>query len=346
MRARYPDLFSDTLPVAVQTLDKGKLEYHLETLTSRKQEQEFEEFCRRMAELEICPNIKPQTGPTGGGDSKVDASTYPVAPALSERCWCGTPAPPSDEAWAFAFSCKKKWKPKVKEDMQKIANLDRSFTKVYFITSQFARDKDRGYIEQELTEKHGFEVHILDRSWIVNRVIEHKREHIAILELGIGGAETSTLSGGPRDVGRQQALESILKQVGRPEEYLGNDYALAQDYRQAGLLARGLEKPRHEIDGLFEHALTIAQKLGHKGQILRIGYDWAWTSLWWFDDAVKQEHIYSQIEYCVNGTFDADDCGLLARQWRLLHGSVLHGFLNADTAKVDERLDCIKAEYL
>lgn len=344
MRARHPDLFSDTLPLAVPRLDKGRLEYHLDTLTSRKQEQEFEEFCRRLAELEICPNLKPQTGPTGGGDSKVDASTYPVAPALSERCWYGTPAPPSDEAWAFAFSCKKEWKPKVKEDMKKIADLDRTFTKVYFITSQFCRDKDRAFIEAELTKKHGFEVHILDRSWIVNRVIEHKRERIAIEELGIEGAETTTPSRGPHDTVRQRDLEALLEQVGRPSEYHDNDYALAQDYRQAALLARGLEKPRHVINGLFERALSIAKKHGYEGQILRIGYDWAWTSLWWFDDAVKQEHIYSQIEYCVNGTFNADDCGLLARQWRLLHGSVLHGFLNADTAKVDERLDCIKAE--
>ena len=344
MRARRPHLFSDTLPLTVPALDKGRLEYHLETLTSRKQEQEFEEFCRRMVEAEICPNLKPQTGPTGGGDSKVDASTYPVAPALRERCWWGTPAVPSDGAWAFAFSCKKEWKPKVKEDTEKIANLERSFTKAYFITSQFARDKDRGYLESELTKKHGFEVHILDRSWIVNRVMEHKREHIAIEQLAIGGAETTKPSRGPRDTARQRDLEALLDQLGRPEEYHGNDYALAQDYRQAAFHARGLGKPRHEVDGLFERALTLSKQHGYKGQILRIGYDWAWTSLWWFDDAARQEHLYSQIEYCIQGTPNADDCGLLARQWRLLNGSVLHGFLDTGTAKVDERLDCIKNE--
>ncbi len=344
MRASYPDLFPDTLPVTVPTLDKGRLEYHLETLTSRKQEQEFEEFCRRMVELEVCPNIKPQTGPTGGGDSKVDASTYPVAPVLGERCWWGTPVVPSDEAWAFAFSCKKAWKPKVKEDVAKIANLDCTFGIVYFITNQFTRDKDRAYIEKELTKKHGFEVHIFDRSWIVTRVFDHKRERIAIQTLNIGRAETTEPSPGPRDTARQHDLRVLVKQLGRPDDYYGNDYALAQDYCEAALLSRGLGKPRHEIDGFFQRALSLAKTHGYKGQILKIGYDWAWTSLWWFDDATRQEDLYCQIEHCIIGTPNADDCAHLARQWQLLRGSCLHGVLNARTAKLDERLDRIKAE--
>lgn len=146
IRARYPKLFSDTPPVGAPVLDKGRLEYHLESLTHRKQEQEFEDFCRRLAELEICPNLKPQTGPTGGGDSQVDASTYPVAQTLTERCWWGTPSTPPAKSWAFAFSCKKKWKDKVKSDMAKIAALERTFETAFFITSQYTRDKDRGFI--------------------------------------------------------------------------------------------------------------------------------------------------------------------------------------------------------
>jgi hypothetical protein len=46
---------------------------------------EFEHFCRRLAEKELCPNLLPHTGPTGGGDSKVDAETYPVAEQVSLR---------------------------------------------------------------------------------------------------------------------------------------------------------------------------------------------------------------------------------------------------------------------
>ena len=123
MRSWHPDLFPDTEVVRPTTLPKDFLEYHLETLTSRTQEQMFEEFCRRLLEREVCPNLKPQTGPTGGGDSKMDASTYPVAPALAARYYWGSPSPPTDDLWAFAFSCKKKWKDKVKDDANKLAAL-------------------------------------------------------------------------------------------------------------------------------------------------------------------------------------------------------------------------------
>lgn len=344
MRATYPELYSDTLPLDSPALDKGRLEYHLETLTSRKQEQEFEEFCRRLVELEICPNLKPQTGATGGGDSKVDASTYPVSRALSERCWWWGAVPPGDENWAFAFSCQKTWKKKAKDDFEKIANLDRDYSRVYFITSQFARDKDRGFLESELSKKHKFEAHILDRSWIVSRVIEHKREHIAIEELGIGGASLATPMCGPRDAGRQRALNELLESVRDPGRYFGNDYALAQDYGRAAILARGLEKTRHEVDGLFERALTLAEKFGHKGQILRVGYDWAWTTFWWYDDAFKHEQIYSRIERCIDGTLSSEECGMLSRQWKLLRGAVLHGYIDEGSARLDQRLNCIKSE--
>ena len=69
MRARHPDLFSDTRVDDVPLLPRAVFEYHLDTLTSRKQEYEFEHFCRKLAEKEICPNLRVQTGPAGGGDS-------------------------------------------------------------------------------------------------------------------------------------------------------------------------------------------------------------------------------------------------------------------------------------
>src|SRR5688572_28990136 len=75
MRARHPDLFSDSSVTSLPTLPREVFEYHLETLTRRKQEAEFEHFARRLAEKEICPNLLPQSGPVGGGDSKVDSET-------------------------------------------------------------------------------------------------------------------------------------------------------------------------------------------------------------------------------------------------------------------------------
>jgi hypothetical protein len=114
-RREHPDYFSDTTEVAQPELTRDILAFHLNQITAAKKEREFEDFCRRLCEHEICPNLLPQTGPVGGGDSKTDASTYPVTPELaSYRWWTGHTAP-TNEDWAFAFSAKKDWRTKVKD---------------------------------------------------------------------------------------------------------------------------------------------------------------------------------------------------------------------------------------
>ena len=85
MRARRPELYSDSMIHSEAQPDRNQFEYHLDTLTNRKQETEFETFARLLAEIEICPNLLPQTGPTGGGDSKVDTETYPVGESRTGR---------------------------------------------------------------------------------------------------------------------------------------------------------------------------------------------------------------------------------------------------------------------
>nr|VFJ59732.1 MAG: hypothetical protein BECKFW1821B_GA0114236_105010 [Candidatus Kentron sp. FW] len=151
MRARHPDLFSDTLVSDIPQMSKVVFEYHLDTLTSRKQEWEFEYFCRKLAEKEICPNLCTQTGPTGGGDSKVDIETYPVAPEIVERWWIGSPSAGA-ERWAFAISAKKQWKPKLKSDVDKILATERDYKRIYFFTNQFVSDKERANQEDTWTD--------------------------------------------------------------------------------------------------------------------------------------------------------------------------------------------------
>ena len=125
MRARRPELYSDTMYKEELILDRNQFEFHLDTLTQRKEEIRFEHFCRRLAEKELCPNLLPQTGPTGGGDSKVDAETFPVAETIAERWYEGDPKRAPRERWAFAFSAKKKWRPKVEDDVRKIVDTGR-----------------------------------------------------------------------------------------------------------------------------------------------------------------------------------------------------------------------------
>lgn len=127
LRPRRPELFSDSALETAGALDRSLLEYQLETLTKRSQGTDFEHFARKLAEKEICPNLIPHTGPTGGGDSKVDTETYAVADALALAWFVSTGREAAQERWAFAFSAKEDWRSKVNSDIKKIAETQRSY---------------------------------------------------------------------------------------------------------------------------------------------------------------------------------------------------------------------------
>ncbi|MEJ8308029.1 hypothetical protein [Agrobacterium larrymoorei] len=97
MRVRRPERYSDSERVDAYRLSESELRNHLDTLTDRNQHKDFENFCRKLCERELAPNLRPQTGPEGGGDGKVDTETYPVALDIAERWY----AAPGD----ILFSC-------------------------------------------------------------------------------------------------------------------------------------------------------------------------------------------------------------------------------------------------
>ena len=129
MRSRRPYLFSDSEIVSTPTLTRELLDHQLETLTNRKEENEFEHLCRRLAEKEICPNLRPQTGPTGGGDAKVDSETYPVSIEIAQSWYEGEEAA-AHEMWAFAFSAKRDWRAKVRSDVKSIKSTGRPYRRI------------------------------------------------------------------------------------------------------------------------------------------------------------------------------------------------------------------------
>jgi hypothetical protein len=83
MRQLRPELYSDTADHTTYQLDAPTLEYHLESITARNETHDFEIFCRKLCERTICPNLKPPTGPEGGGDSKADTETIPIADEIA-----------------------------------------------------------------------------------------------------------------------------------------------------------------------------------------------------------------------------------------------------------------------
>ena len=337
MRARHPDLFSDTRVADVPRLPKAVFEYHLDSLTSRKQEYEFEYFCRKLAEKTICPNLRPQTGPTGGGDSKVDTETYPVAEEITERWWIGSPSAGS-ERWAFAFSAKKRWKPKIKADVDSILSTGRDYKRIYFFTNQFVSDRERSAQEDMLSKHARIPVHIVDRAWIVEKIYDGGLIELAIATLGIEDARSDKVSQpGPRDVTRLRELEELDRQVADPSRYQGARYQLVEDCLRSAILARGLERPRNELESRFAWADRLAQDLDYRQQRLRIAYKRAWTAYWWYEDFPEFNRFYDEVEQRVEGSIQAGEVELLLNLWLLLVPSVTAGRIYAQDAKIESR---------
>ena len=291
MRARRPELYSDTLKVEESEMDRRQFEFHLHSLTSRKEETAFENFARALAEKELCPNLITQTGPTGGGDSKVDSETYPVAASIATLWYEGDPSRSTAERWAFAVSAKAKWKPKIESDVEKIVGTGRPYSLIYFISNQAIRDKARAETEDALKAKYGIEVRILDRSWIVEKVSSHKRWQVVADTLQFELQRTLKAVPGPLDSGRLRDLEVLDKKI---ENAAGDrvTFELVEESLQSALLARGLDKPRTEVDGRFERAERMARGIASNRQQHRIWYQRAWTAIWWFNDPTEALRLY------------------------------------------------------
>lgn len=294
MRARRPEVYSDTVQVEVSEMDRRQFEFHLTSLTSRKEETPFENFARVLAERELCPNLLPQTGPTGGGDSKVDTETYPVAPAIATLWYEGDPKVTGAERWAFAVSAKAKWKPKLDSDVEKIVATGRPYSLIYFITNQAVRDKDRAETQEALKLKYGIEVRIMDRTWIVDRVVAHKRWDVVSETLQFELFTRLISKTGPLDTVRIQELETLDRHIEEAAR-TGVTLEIVEEALQSALLARGLERPRTEVDGRFLRAERLAVEVASSRQINRICYQQAWTAIWWYDDVAHAARLYDRL---------------------------------------------------
>lgn len=344
MRTRRPELFSDSKMLSETKLSRSVLEYHPDTLTNRKQENEFEHCCRKLAEKEICPNLLPQTGPTGGGDSKVDTETYPVADTISLRWYEGIGREPAQERWAFAFSAKKKWRQKVKSDVTKIVDTQRGYKLVYFITNQYVSDRKRAEVEDALGKQHGVDVRIMDRSWIVKCVFENNRIQVAITSLRLTGFdETENKQTGPRDIEHERELQVLEQQIADPERYKGVEYQLAEECLQAALLARQIELPRVEVEGRFQRAERVAERVGNNHLRLRIAYAKAWTTFWWYDDFEEVSRLYDHVEKLAVGTDQAEDLEWLCNLWTVINTTILRGKLDPAKTTFKERTETLEA---
>jgi hypothetical protein len=320
LKARRPEKFSDTIREERPALDRSQLEYHLATITSRSQENDFQRFAHHLCERTICPNIVPQTGPTGGGDSKVDGETYPVAEELALLWHVGVTGEAARERWAFAVSAKEDWAPKLRSDVGKAVATNRGYKKAFFVTNQAVPDRKRAEEEDKLRAAHGLDVRILDRTWILDRVFADRLEDLAIEDLRATALSHQVAVKGPSDSQRERALEEVERRLteavaaGRPGAHL------AEAAIEAAELARAIERPSDEVVGRFRRAEELAGQHGTSRLQVEASYQLAWTLYWWYEDYPAFIQQYARVESLAKESRNVYDLEQLANLWFCLVG--------------------------
>jgi hypothetical protein len=339
MRSARPELFSDSTGRSAYRLDRAVLDHHLETLTSRNQHLAFELFCRDLCGRLICPNLKPATGPEGGGDSKADTETISVAEEIKVLHYIGQPAA-GHERWAFAFSAKEDWASKVRSDVAGLAATGRPYKKVIFVTSRFAPARKRAKIEDELTKANAFEVEIHDRTWILKAVLDDDNIDLAIDRLGVG-ERIGDATLGPEDYRRSQQLEALERSLQDPTAYYQREMERVNDALSAAILSRNLERPRFETDGRFERAIRLADRFGSRRQRVETRYEQLWGAYFWFDDIDRLNEGFDVVAAIAYEADDAETIESISNLVQNLSSAAAFGFASAESLKIEERRDAL-----
>ena len=116
---------------------------------------------------------------------------------------------------------------------------------------------------------------------------------------------------------------------------------------RSAILARGLERPRSEIEGRFNRAETIAAKINDKRQRLRIAYARAWTAVWWFDDIEELDRLYDVVDSLAESSDEATDIELVFNLWLVLTSqsrNSYHAKREAQTTKLVRQLKRLASE--
>lgn len=339
----HPEQFSDSKIIQKGKLDRNFLDFYFETLTSKGLDKAFEGFCRHIAEVEICPNLLPQTGPTGGGDSKVDSETYPVAEAISALWYYGNGNKAATERWAFAISAKKDWRTKVKSDVAKIAKVNeeesRGYTKVFFMSNQYISDKKRADTEDELRRLYNLDVRIIDRTWLLDKSLKNTTNvEIVIKSFGLSDSFSDEKQVGERDYRRNQEYKQIENQLVSGKLKPSQMVSLSQ---RCLVLARELELSKQQIMNLIERNNRIAKEHGTSVDIANSIYDAAWTIYWWYTDTQLYYDYYKEYEKITLEDSNVNFFKNLVTLWINLYSLSLEG----NDIPLDDHTTRLKKKY-
>lgn len=305
-RERHPKKFSDSKIVSKPSLTKPTLEAHLLNLTTRNEQDQFEKFALHLSELEVCPNLKPNTGPEGGGDGKTDAESYPVASDLALGWAVGHDTAGASELLAFAVSAKKKWQEKLRADLEKIQKTGKKFTHTYFITNQPVKADKRKELEKRLGKEFKTDLHILDLTWIMGKSYTPRRIEMTIKELGIDADYKDIVEIGPIDTVRQKRIDMLDAKIEDAVSRGLANYNIVSDAIDSAIYSREQETGRNIVEGSFGRAIRLADRYGTANQKFISRYQKCWTAFWYFEDyeAFKKMYLDTQKHAISAGGFD------------------------------------------
>lgn len=292
LRARRPEQFSDSVKLQEATIDRLMLEYHFETLNNRSQELEFEIFVRKLCEREICPNLVAQTGPTAGGDGKTDTETYPVAGQIA--FFWGLNETPESERWAFGVSTQKDWRAKSRKDVESIISTGRGYSRIFCVSSRFIKNSLRAQLQDDLSEKHGVKVTILDRTWLLDKTLLPKNQQLAIDYLGLTGSIESKIQIGPFDADKQIQLTEIERQIEQIEDPGHLTLSQVDLYTKRAIIYKELEHDAVAVEHQFNIAVRTAKKFGTQRQHFESLYQLTWAAYWWLENAELFEDTFEK----------------------------------------------------
>lgn len=287
-RSRRPEYFSDSKVIYDVEIPREVLAFELNKVSSYQKQDLFETLSRRLAEKFICPNLIPQVGPTGGGDGKTDTETYPVADVVAERWFIPENGWNREQKWAFAFSAKEEWKGKLSSDVKKVVETGRGYTRVYFISNQIISSKKKKDAQDELAERHGIEVIVLDAEWILEKVYSNDLVELVAETLNLSRAfGKKRVEPGPNDSSRAHELEKLETDIANPNRYSTGDPQLLDDAIRAAILSRMLERPRDETEGRFDRCERLCRQVHDNGLVAKLIYQRAWTYINYFGDSAS-----------------------------------------------------------
>lgn len=320
-RMRRPEYFSDSKVDYDVVLTREILAYELDKITTNQKHDLFEGFCRRIAEKVIAPNLIPQTGPTGGGDGKTDAETYPISEDIAERWFIPENGWNKDEKWAFAFSAKREWKPKVESDIKNILSTKREYTRIYFISNQTIPSKQRKETQDKLIEVYHVDIVILDCIWLLEEVFKNNFIDLSVDSLNLSSVyKNKKIIHGANDVERTKLLEELEEKINNPNRYSEFDFQKVEDALEAAILARKIERPRDEVEGKFDRAVRFCKKLNFNGHWIRIHYQKAWTYLYYYDDYASFIEEYKNLKQFITINSSAGEIELYVNLFNSLRG--------------------------